>query len=398
MKSMIKQQPNQEYIKKYTKLLTGLLNLSVQGLEDMYLPEKYEFAMKKKKVNGKVIIEGENLRYSLINLLGLHKAQSHNLPVKIDLRKIVLHQLGKVDTYTGVGEIGLLLWATALISPEDIKIILPKVNFNNIFETYNDARLGNTMELSWLLTGLLLASTFDENFKKTIGNLPIEIYNKIRKNYGGVGVFRHEAKVSLNGKLRGKIGSFADQVYPIYAFSLYSQQMNNEEALMIAKDCAQKMCDHQGEQGQWMWHYNAETGDVVSKFPVYSVHQDAMAPFTLFAVQKATGINFEEYIYKGLDWLEENNELNANMIDWENNAVWRRIAQPNSKRKTKLLLSLLGINLKDEYNSLEVLYESWSYHLGWILFAFAGRVGTEQNNEKNIPDAKNSNLKIFNLN
>ena len=348
MKPIMKQHlNNKEYIKKYTKLLNGLLNLSVKGLEDMYLPDKFEFAMKKKMVNGKVIIEGENLRYSLINLLGLHKAESHDIPIKINLKEIVQYQINKVDTYNGVGEIGLLLWATSLISPEKIKLFLPKINFNNILKTYNDAKLGNTMELSWLLTGLLLASTFDNNFKNSIGNLPVETYKLIRQNYGGQGVFRHEGKVSLNGKLRGKIGSFADQVYPIYAFSLYSQQMNNEEALMIAKDCAQKMCEHQGEQGQWMWHYNAETGNVVSKFPVYSVHQDAMAPFTLFAVQKATGVNFEKYIYKGLDWLEKNNELNVNMIDWENNAVWRRIAQPNSKRKTKLLLSLIGINIKD---------------------------------------------------
>jgi hypothetical protein len=398
MKSIMKQPQNKEYIKKYTKLLTGLLNLSVQGLQDMYLPEKFEFAMKKKMVNGKVVIEGENLRYSLINLLGLHKAESHDIPIKINLKEIVQHQLNKVDTYNGVGEIGLLLWATSLISPEKIKLFLPKINFNNILATYNDAKLGNTMELSWLLTGLLLASTFDKNFKNSIGSLPVETYNRIRQNYGGQGVFRHEAKISINGKLRGKIGSFADQVYPIYAFSLYSQQMNNEEALMISKDCAQKMCEHQGEQGQWMWHYNAETGNVVSKFPVYSVHQDAMAPFTLFAVQKATGVNFEKYIYKGLDWLEKNNELNANMIDWENNAVWRRIAQPNSKRKTKLLASLIGINLKDNYKELEVLYESWSYHLGWILFAFAGRVDTKEIKEKNEEFLSKSNLKIFNLN
>ncbi len=385
-----------EYTKQYTKFLSDLLNLSVQGLKDMYLPDKFEFAMKKKKINGKVIIEGENLRYSLINLLGLYKAESHNMPISINLKAIITHQLNKVDQYNGVGEIGLLLWATALISPEKIKFFLPKINFNNILESYDDAKLGNTMELSWLLTGLLLASTFDKTFKNTIGNLPDIVYNKIRQNYGGHGVFRHEAKVSLNGKLRGKIGSFADQVYPIYAFSLYSQQMNNEEALMIAKDCAQKMCDHQGEQGQWMWHYNAETGNVVSKFPVYSVHQDAMAPFTLFAVQKATGVNFEKYIYKGLEWLKKNNELNADMIDWENNAVWRRIAQPDSKRKTKLLLSLFGINLKDDYKSLEVLYESWSYHLGWILFAFAGRVNFEEKKEEVI--SNKNNLKIFNLN
>ncbi len=388
---------NQTNSTSYNKLLTDLLELSVRGLEDMYLPAKYEFAMKKKKVDGKVILEGENLRYTLINLLGLHKAENHDLNSSLNLKEIVKFHLGKVDKYDGVGEVGLLLWATSLISPEEITTMLSKVNFNSIFENFNDAKLGQTMELSWLLTGLLLASTFDQNFKKTIGNLPTEVYNTIRKNYGGVGIFRHEAKKSLNGKVRGKIGSFADQVYSIYAFSLFSQQMQNEEALIIAKECAQTMCNHQGEDGQWMWHYNAENGQVVSKFPVYSVHQDAMAPFTLFAIQKASGINFEKYIYKGLDWMEKKNELNVNMIDRENNAVWRRIAPPNTQRKTKALLSLTGLKLKDDYNNLEVLYECWSYHLGWILYAFAGRVEKENSKEK-ISDEKPNNLKIYNLN
>ncbi len=387
---------NQTNNTTYNNLLSDLLELSVRGLEDMYLPEKYEFAMKKKKVNDKVIIEGENLRYTLINLLGLHKAENHNLKSSLNLKEIIKFHLGKVDKYDGVGEIGLLLWATSLISPEEINTMLSKVNFNNIFGNFNDAKLGFTMELSWLLTGLLLASTFDKNFKKTIGDLPTEVYNTIRKNYGGVGVFRHEAKKSLNGKVRGKIGSFADQVYPIYAFSLFSQQEHNEEALIIAKECAQTMCNHQGEDGQWMWHYNAETGKVVSKFPVYSVHQDAMAPFTFFAIQKASGINFEKYIYKGLDWMEDNNELNVSMIDRENNAVWRKISPPDNKRKTKALLSLAGIDIKDDYSNLAVLYECWSYHLGWILYAFAGRVGNDNTQKKEIN--KNSNdLKIYNL-
>ena len=372
---MIKQSQNAKLQKSNTKqnlLIDNLVKLAVNGLNDMFIESELEFAAKKKLVGTEIVLEGRNIRYTLINLIGLYKAECNGYAININLKEVVRAKIKNIDKLDGVGEIGLLLWALSLISPEDLPKMLTKINFQNILSNYKDAENKLTMELSWLLTGVLMASTFSNTFKNSIGNLPEILYKIIRNNYGGKGIFKHLSDDSINGKFRGNIASFADQVYPIYALVLYSQQIGNEEALLIAEETALQICKLQGSDGEWMWHYNSRTGKVLSKYPVYSVHQDAMAPIALYAIQRATKNNYEENIFKGLDWLT-NNSLQFNMISNTDNAIWRAIEPDKTHRKIRSTLSHFGLNLTNEYKYLEVLKECWSYHLGWLLYAFAGK-------------------------
>lgn len=395
---MIKNYPNAEYQKSNqinNVLVEKLTNLAVIGLHDMYIDDQLEFAFKKKLTDRGFVLEGQNIRYTLINLIGLYKAECNGFDIKIDLKKVIRNKIKNADKLEGVGEIGLLLWATSLISVEDLLKILTKINFQSILENYKDAEMKLTMELSWLMIGLLMASTFSPVFKKSIGNLPEKLYELTRNNYGGSGIFGHQDSSNFSGRFRGNIGSFADQVYPIYAFSLFSKLRDNEEASLIASECADTLCEHQGDNGEWLWHYDSRDGSLISKYPIYSVHQDAMAPMALFAVQKCTGKNYEDNIYKGLDWLINNPE-NASMIDEENNMIWRAIGPSTAHRKFKSTLAQLGFNTNEEYSSVEVTKECWSYHLGWLLHAFAGR-GKRDKNQKEMDNFRLKDLKLYNI-
>src|SRR5262249_20345113 len=138
--------------------------------------------------------------------------------------------------------------------------------------------------------------------------------------------------VSWSGWLRGSIGSFADQVYPIYAMTRLAQACDTQEPLARALDCAHAICHAQGPLGQWWWHYHARRGHVVRRYPVFTVHQDGMAPMALFALGQATGQNFSRHIYKGLQWDFGNNELAQDMRDESTNLIWRSIfPKPKSK-------------------------------------------------------------------
>ena len=376
------------------ELIESLIGLAVEGLNDFFIPETLDFAEKKSLIDGKIVKTGTNLRYNLINLMGLFKAQSHESNIKINLKKVLLKHISDVENYKGIGEIGLLLWAASLISPSDINKILTKFNFDNLLDKYPDSQSKLTMELSWFLTGLLMASTFNETFKVSIGELPQKVYKLIRNNYGGHGIFRHQDNKGIFGKLRGGLASFADQVYPIYAFSLYSQQKHNEEAMLIAEECANKICEHQGEYGEWPWHYDAENGNVISTYPVYSVHQDAMAPMALYAIQKASNTNFEDHIFKGLFWLVHQKNSQFNMISYEHKLIWRAVAPRKTGRKIKSTLAHLGFIRYDKYTNLELVEESWSYHLGWLLYAFAGRID-DIADRKSRPKKSTATVKIY---
>ncbi len=378
---------------KHDKFLENLVQTSLFALENMYIPEKKEFAQKIRLSDNNTYLMGKtSIRYTLINLIWLSKAKNYNLQFKFGLKDILLNQLNKADKYSGVGDLGLLLWAASLLAPEDITKLLTKVNFNKILDSYNDAKIELTMELSWLLTGLLMASTFNDKFKSSIGNLPEKVYNIIRSNYNGNGLFSHSGNKTLKGKIRGEIASFADQIYTIYAFSLFSRQIHNEEALLVAQECAEKICELQGDNGEWIWHYNSKNSKVVNRFPTFSVNQIALAPIALSSIQKASGKSFNSSIDKGINWFL-NNSNNYNLINTDKNIIWDAVSPKVSRRKLDLTINLLGINSSTASEKIEVIKESSSYNYGWMLHAFSGK--TSSKTKTNPENENQSNLFIL---
>lgn len=366
-----------------------VINISVDALHGMYLPDQLGFSEKRNYLNNNFNPDATNIRYTLINIIGLYKAECHDFKLLLDLKKIISNQIKNAEKYTGIGDLGLLLWATSLISPDEIPNLLTKVNFNEILTSYEDAKVSLTTELAWFLTGLLMASTFSKVFKNSIDDLTQKVYLKLRRNYVGTGIFRHQGNNSIVGKLRSYISNFADQIYSIYAFTLFSQVMGNEESLLIAKECAIKMCNLQGINGEWNWHYNAKSGKKVNVFPIYSVNQIALAPLALSFIQKATGTDFSEYINRGISWLEQSNLV-------KENAILNGLSTNTANRKIKSTVNFLRKErLQNKSNVIE-LKESSSYMYGWILHAMIGR----NQNVKNKP-IKNSieqrqNLYILN--
>ena len=180
-------------------------------------------------------------------------------------------------------------------------------------------------------------------------------------------------------RFRNRMGSFADQVYPAYAFALHSRAFGIAEARDTALACCRTLCDLQGPLGQWWWHYDASCGRVVGRYPVYSVHQEGMAPMTLFEVGRTAGTDFSEHLYRGLEWNTGANELQADMVDWERTIIWRCIDRPKTARRVEESFGLAGIrNRQAPCGDLKILHEGRPYCLGWLLYAFADTKGEQQ--------------------
>ena len=88
---------------------------------------------------------------------------------------------------------------------------------------------------------------------------------------------------------------------------------------------ADTLCRLQGPKGQWWWHYDVKTGIVAEEYPVFSVHQDGMAPMALLAIDEAGGTDHSYCIQKGLSWLNEDNELIEQMVVANKGVIWRDI-------------------------------------------------------------------------
>jgi len=349
----------------------GLIRLARAGLEKMFDPVKQLFCYRAVRSENQLIRKGHSVRYTLISLLGLHRMQGTDMATAINAPTIAEALLERADTLDSIGDVGLLLWYLAQAAPEKSLQLFDTVLHQDVFSRYSDARNGLTTELSWFMTGLVYSSRALDYAPARLTALIEATYNRIRGNYGGNGIFGHQHKNGLRGRTRARFGCFADQVYPIYAFSQYA----NGEAQQIACECAQTICNLQGPQGQWWWHYDARKGTVLGNYPAFSVHQDAMAPMALFAVAEASGRDCSRAIEKSLAWIDGENELGTSLVDNRLHAIWRKISPAKYKMYTNRLSGLMNHgNGKKQDRSLKIAYECWPYHLGWLLYAFAGRV------------------------
>jgi hypothetical protein len=351
-----------------------LIGLSIAGLVPMFIRDKQLFCYKLKQTPTGLVQEGISHRYTVITLMGLHRLEQSGVSSPIEIKPVFDALLANTEWIDNAGDLGLFLWLCAVMAPERLSEIAKKLDVSTALSRFSDVKQGRTMELAWFLAGLSHGSLARPEWLAEAQSLATETYGLLIRNQGNHGAFGHLSRSkSLSGILRGGVGSFADQVYPIYAMSKFSQAFGNDEARKRALDCGLNICEAQGSLGQWWWHYDSATGQVVDGFPVFSVHQHGMAPMTLFALGEATQRDFSPWIYKGLEWIA-NNELGVDMEDSAANIVWRCIERPMSAKYLNVATGLLRHrDNQTSRDNLRVLYECRPYELGFLLYAFADK-------------------------
>lgn len=352
-----------------------LTTLAAKGLVQMYDPENQLFCFRLKRTQQGLVREGYSHRYTIISLLGLHRLETEGVASPINARAMLDSLVRDTSWMTNLGDLGLLLWLCALACPERGEELRAKFDIKRALDSYPEGRQGRTMELAWFLTGLAHQMLARGGNCPELRDAARNTYRRLKDNQGDHGIFGHLArKGSLTGLLRGRIGSFADQIYPIYALTCFAQAYQVQEALERARLCAEAICYAQGSMGQWWWHYNCSTGKVVGRYPVYSVHQDGMAPMALFALGEAIGSDFGSWIYKGLQWIAGNNELDYDLRECAANVIWRGIYPRGYKRYLSgLTLPSGSHDNRGPHNNLAIQFECRPYHFGWLLYAFAAR-------------------------
>jgi hypothetical protein len=353
--------------------VSQLIGVAIRGLEPMYDSDKKLFCFRLQQTSQGLVREGISQRYTIMTLLGLLRAESAGFQSTISVPNTLNCLLNDTAWLDNIGDLGLLLWACALSSKEDLARFYAIFNLERALERYPDVRNRLTMELSWFLTGLAHANGVIRQQPSCLARLAHETYGLVRANQGEYGIFGHMDRwSSLLGIVRGRVGSFADQVYPIYAMAHFARVYEIEEARREALRCASAICRLQGPLGQWWWHYDSVTGDIIERYPVYSVHQHGMAPMALLALGSTGEGDFDEHIQKGLKWIGGTNELQLGLEDKSSSIIWRSIHQPRLRSYCARLCTLL--QRECSVGSLRVLRECRPYELGWLLYAFASQV------------------------
>jgi len=357
-----------------SKILTGeiLIDIAQKGLLQHFCHSSHLFSHV--LTDTSKVQENKNLLscHSIISLIGIAK---HKNSLDVDFNKTVeeLIQLVLNDN-NAIRESGLLLWLLSLINHSAIDKVMAyilSIDHKKILQT-------ETMELAWLVIGLIYAYQ-REPTKKIDKTLKIYIELLITRFNLKTKLFVHRSKKHASWDIRYNIANFADQIYSIYAISRYIKVTSDNKFCDIAEQCADSITLMQGELGQWWWHYDSNKGTVIEKYPVYSVHQDSMAPFALMALMEVSSKDYFPALKLGVKWLSGQNELSMNMLaSNDNNFINRGINRTtvlNLLRKVVTLSTKLNLpfSLPEKYNKkeyLELMNWEHSYHLGWVLYTY----------------------------
>ena len=350
--------------------IRNLILLSLDILHTMILPSSlFCFDI----IKGQQSPRGVSVRYTLITLLGLIKANNAGYSITLDINRIwkaTLSELGSSSVTPG--DIGLYLWVDSELNGENTEGLLHKLESSGGASGGWPSCIG--MEIGWIIIGVVSAARKTESptAVKILKKLVKMFCNQYSSDSGLLYRFRKSHPIS-------RFSNFATQIYNVYSLSYAAEYLGDERLLAMARQIADRLLDLQLPCGGWPWLYDAERGAVVERYEIFSVHQDGMAPMSLLKLSEVSGeAKYAQAAFKGLDWLYSNNELNFNMIDEKQGLIYRSIRRRKPFNElikvTNACLSILKVPsdvAKGRF--LEINPTCRSYHLGWLLFAWSGK-------------------------
>ena len=371
------------------RLVDDLVPLALHGLGRMLSPDGASFCHEARPgQGGQLQLVGRSNRYSAMTLIGLAMQDRLGRTTGIPTDKVYDRLVDWVEQDAQSGDAGLVLWALALKKDPRAERVAKIIAVGEEEHTGRPfAR--DSMSLGWLLTGLSVA------IREGIGGgrLPAVaegVYELLLRNRNQTtGLFSLAGpefrKNLLKWRMNARLGGFASQVYPTIGLSYYAMASGSEQPLRLAEQTADALCRLQGPEGQWWWIYDTKTAEPAIRYPVYSIHQDAMGPMALLAVSLATEgrKDYSLAIRKSLDWLDRHPECpGQKLIDRDAGVVWRAIQRDEpartgafglgpTERVRMNLAAWTGLSDRRAFKGGYVCDECRPYQLGWILVAAA---------------------------
>ncbi|GAA1788747.1 hypothetical protein [Agromyces lapidis] len=354
-----------------------ILRLAPAGLRLAYDPRSETFAhtvrLVPDRAGSALRAEGTSLRYTAIAVLGLSVAPAAARESALDggsLEALLLRLRGPVMAGGDLGAVALSVWATA----EALGRIEP-APLARLADAADAADATPTVDLAWMLTAAVAALRLDPA-DADAARLAESSARRLAEAQGEHGCYPHTVPAGRGGRLRAHVGSFADQVYPLQAFARLASLTGDADALERAERTARRIIGLQGGSGEWWWHYDARTGEVVERYPVYSVHQHAMAPMALFDLARAGGVEHLAPIERGMGWLDRPGA--GELVAESHSLVWRKLGRREPRKAVRTISAATTAlrpgwhlpGLDAAFPPERIDHECRPYELGWALYAW----------------------------
>jgi hypothetical protein len=174
-------------------------------------------------------------------------------------------------------------------------------------------------------------------------------------------------------RYRGGILSFGGLVYYLRGLYEAGLALGDERADDLFRAGTRRALELQGSDGGWPWMIDAATGRVFDRYPLFTVHQDAMSMLFLHPAA-ARGIDgADDACARSVRWALGGNDLNLRMYaDTPSFVAYRAIQRaellPRARRYARWLHGEEDVGPAPR---VHVNRECRSYHLGWLLYAWS---------------------------
>jgi hypothetical protein len=314
--------------------------------------------------------QGRSLRYTLVALIGLQRAEDHGLEHGFHLgalRTRILNELGSKELEPG--DLGLALWAESRADGAAADELIAALRQSLPRSERLDAVA--SIGVAWILLGLVEAGVRGELGD---GGSVLRAARKqlLEKRRAESGLVAHVARGP-----RRRLAHFGDQIHALLALSQLARVMDDAEAGEAARALGDCLLELQMPNGAWPWSCDPARGTVVDPYDVYSVHQDSLAMIGLHGLSQASGEPcYRAAAVRGMEWSYGANELGAQMLDREANMIYRSIRRRRQRGRGARTAAATYLRAKPrsaDPEELELDRSMRPFHLGWILEAWAGR-------------------------
>jgi hypothetical protein len=302
----------------------------------------------------------QTVRYTINSLLGLHAAQgSGALPA---IEAFSSRHASQISSPADLGlfavlttECGDRAGAASALAGIDSAAGLPSVRLN-------------MQDLGWMLWGACactragisggettarrLLDRILEEFVHPLTGLPVHSVRPYRRN----------------------VVSFGSLVYFLRSLHEAARTLDDERAALHFRNGVERAIALQGPQGEWPWMIDVARGRAFDRYPVFGVHQDSMSMLFLLPAVAAGVAGASQAVERSLRWVHGENELDLRMaVDEPFYFAYRAIERDERAAKARRYARWLARSEAEaaDTSSLRVNRECRSYHLGWILYAWA---------------------------
>ncbi len=348
----------------------GLIEFCIEGLERSYLPERRRFSFSYQPGAGRLDSDRRlACKYTLNALLGIRSAERADVTTGFDPRSIYAHTCAELrELSPQPADVAAAVWASGELGVDPAGWVVDRFEKN-----LSDLRGAHMQDLAWLLLATCVAHRVGEKrWDERAHQLARTMVEEFQHPETGLYFFRRRGA-------RKSFASFAVPVYANLALHEYARIFAEERARTAAIRGIRAMLRLQGPRGQWAWFHDVTTGRVMDWYPIYSVHQDAMAPMVLLRGIELGVEGSREALVSGFRWVLGDNEVDTCMVDPEAKLVFRSLGRRGPLQRPRRLLSSTWKRMAGSSGALaagaalRIDRQCRSYHLGWMLWTFSGR-------------------------